>query len=255
MALGLAAATVLATAVGGLLSWVAVRRSLGVIFTGIVTLAFSLPSPTAGQRELTGGETGWSPPPARAPSCRSEWPPTTCSWAVRWSSQVFRALERSHARWAFRAPASARARCRADRGRRGPIPRLRRPDRLRHAGDHRSRPPTATGSSAPRPRVRTRRRPRPGDARLGGLGPSSDPCWGQRVRGGGRAAGRRRPAANRALRPADHRALPGFPGRARSWPWRHFLRVLVQQARSSAGGRRVRAALARRRPNHPNEEG
>jgi hypothetical protein len=34
-----------------------------------------------------------------------------------------------------------------------------------------------------------------------------------------------------------------------------FLRVLVRQARSSAGGRRVQAALARRRPDHPDEEG
>jgi branched-chain amino acid transport system permease protein len=42
LAAGLALATALATTVGGLLSWVAVRRSLGVIFTGIVTLAFSL---------------------------------------------------------------------------------------------------------------------------------------------------------------------------------------------------------------------
>jgi len=60
MALGLVAATMLATAVGGLLSWVAVRRSLGVIFTGIVTLAFSLSfaNLVLGQRELTGGETG-----------------------------------------------------------------------------------------------------------------------------------------------------------------------------------------------------
>jgi branched-chain amino acid transport system permease protein len=60
MAFGLALATALATALGGLLSWVAVRRSLGVIFTGIVTLAFSLSfaNLVLGQRELTGGETG-----------------------------------------------------------------------------------------------------------------------------------------------------------------------------------------------------
>jgi hypothetical protein len=31
--------------------------------------------------------------------------------------------------------------------------------------------------------------------------------------------------------------------------------VLVRQASSSAGGQRVRAAFARRRPDHPNEEG
>ena len=35
-------ATLVATVIGGLLSFVAVRRSLGVIFTGIVTLIFSM---------------------------------------------------------------------------------------------------------------------------------------------------------------------------------------------------------------------
>ena len=35
-------ATLAATLIGGLLSWIAVRRSLGVIFTGIITLIFSL---------------------------------------------------------------------------------------------------------------------------------------------------------------------------------------------------------------------
>jgi branched-chain amino acid transport system permease protein len=35
-------ATLLSSALGGLLSWIAVRRSLGVIFTGIITLIFSL---------------------------------------------------------------------------------------------------------------------------------------------------------------------------------------------------------------------
>jgi branched-chain amino acid transport system permease protein len=46
--------------VGGLLSWVAVRRSLGVIFTGIVTFAFSLAFENLllGRRDITGGETG-----------------------------------------------------------------------------------------------------------------------------------------------------------------------------------------------------
>ncbi|MBY5164462.1 branched-chain amino acid ABC transporter permease [Salsipaludibacter albus] len=52
--------TALSALLGGLFSWVSVRRSLGVIFTGIVTLTFSLGfhNLLLGQRELTGGETG-----------------------------------------------------------------------------------------------------------------------------------------------------------------------------------------------------
>ena len=73
MTVGLALATTLATALGGLLSWVAVRRSLGVIFTGIVTLAFSLSfaNLVLGQRERRAARPAWSSPPARAPSCGS----------------------------------------------------------------------------------------------------------------------------------------------------------------------------------------
>jgi branched-chain amino acid transport system permease protein len=56
----IAAAVAIAAIVGGLLSWIAVRRSLGVIFTGIVTLVFSLAFANflLGQRDLTGSETG-----------------------------------------------------------------------------------------------------------------------------------------------------------------------------------------------------
>ena len=39
---GIAVGTASAAIIGGLLSWIAVRRSLGIIFTGIVTLVFSL---------------------------------------------------------------------------------------------------------------------------------------------------------------------------------------------------------------------
>ena len=51
-------ATLLATAVGSLLSYVAVRRSLGVIFTGIITLIFSMSFDTLllGLSEWTGGD-------------------------------------------------------------------------------------------------------------------------------------------------------------------------------------------------------
>jgi branched-chain amino acid transport system permease protein len=57
---GIAVGTVSAAIIGGILSWIAVRRSLGVIFTGIVTLVFSLAFTNVllGQRDLTGSETG-----------------------------------------------------------------------------------------------------------------------------------------------------------------------------------------------------
>ena len=60
MAAGVVVGTASAALVGGLLSWIAVRRSLGIIFTGIVTLVFSLgfANLLLGQRDLTGSETG-----------------------------------------------------------------------------------------------------------------------------------------------------------------------------------------------------
>ncbi len=53
-------AALLSGVFGGLLSWVAVSRSLDTIFTGIVTLAFSLSYENfvLGSRDLTGGENG-----------------------------------------------------------------------------------------------------------------------------------------------------------------------------------------------------
>ena len=58
--LSILVATLAATLTGGLLSFVAVKRSLGVIFTGIVTLVFSLAFTNLlfGQRDLTGAEAG-----------------------------------------------------------------------------------------------------------------------------------------------------------------------------------------------------
>jgi branched-chain amino acid transport system permease protein len=60
IAASIIAATLLATVIGGLLSFVAVHRSLGVIFTGIVTLIFSLSfdALVLGLSNLTGGDTG-----------------------------------------------------------------------------------------------------------------------------------------------------------------------------------------------------
>jgi branched-chain amino acid transport system permease protein len=106
MAVALVLATVLAAALGGLLSWVAVRRSLGVIFTGIVTLAFSLSfvNLVLGQRELTGGETGLVVEAGGDTFLRDRvaafylFLGLTVVFLV-----VFRSLERSHVGWAFRA--------------------------------------------------------------------------------------------------------------------------------------------------------
>jgi branched-chain amino acid transport system permease protein len=103
---GLVLATGLAAAVGGLLSWVAVRRSLDVIFTGIVTLAFSLSfhNLLLGQRELTGGETGLIVSAGGATflgeriSAYYLFVGLIVIFLV-----LFRLLQRSHIGWAFRA--------------------------------------------------------------------------------------------------------------------------------------------------------
>jgi branched-chain amino acid transport system permease protein len=106
IAVGLVLATALATALGGLLSWVAVRRSLGVIFTGIVTLAFSLSFANLllGQRELTGGETGLVVTDADGGFLQDR----VAAYYLFLGMLVvflglFRALQRSHIGWAFRA--------------------------------------------------------------------------------------------------------------------------------------------------------
>ncbi len=54
-------ATLASSVFGGLLSWIAVRRSLGVIFTGIITLIFSLVfgNLLLGAAGVTGGDGGF----------------------------------------------------------------------------------------------------------------------------------------------------------------------------------------------------
>jgi branched-chain amino acid transport system permease protein len=106
VAVGLVLATALATALGGLLSWVAVRRSLGVIFTGIVTLAFSLSFANLllGQRELTGGETGMVVTAADDSFLQDRIAAYYLFLGMLLVSLgLFRALQRSHIGWAFRA--------------------------------------------------------------------------------------------------------------------------------------------------------
>jgi branched-chain amino acid transport system permease protein len=94
-----------AAIVGGLLSWIAVRRSLGVIFTGIVTLVFALAFANVllGQRELTGSETGLvvtGAPPSLADDRVGAY--YLFAGVVVGFLLVFRALQLSHVGWAFR---------------------------------------------------------------------------------------------------------------------------------------------------------
>jgi branched-chain amino acid transport system permease protein len=101
IALGAAGAAI----IGGLLSWIAVRRSLGVIFTGVVTLVFSLAFANflLGERDLTGSETGLILPAAPA-SLGDDRTGAYYLFAglVVGLLIVFRALQFSHFGWAFR---------------------------------------------------------------------------------------------------------------------------------------------------------
>ena len=106
MAAGVAVGTASAAIIGGLLSWIAVRRSLGVIFTGVVTLVFSLAFANLllGQRDLTGAETGLIVTGAPADLADDRvgayylFAGVLVAFLV-----VFRALQLSHVGWAFRA--------------------------------------------------------------------------------------------------------------------------------------------------------
>src|SRR5918996_5282619 len=102
----IAVGTASAAIIGGLLSWIAGRRSLGVIFTGIVTLVFSLAFANLllGERDLTGAETGL---------VLTATPPSITDQRVGGYYLfvgvlvgcliVFRVLQLSHVGWAFRA--------------------------------------------------------------------------------------------------------------------------------------------------------
>jgi branched-chain amino acid transport system permease protein len=99
-------ATLAATLIGGLLSFVAVRRSLGVIFTGIVTLIFSLSfdALVLGLSDLTGGDTGRLIDAGADTLLREQIPPyyVMLSLVVVFLT-VHGLLRRSHVGWAFRA--------------------------------------------------------------------------------------------------------------------------------------------------------
>lgn len=99
-------ATVLAGLTGGLLSWVAVRRSLGVIFTGIITLIFSLSFENLllGLGNLTGGESGFLIESGKDSFIRRQIPPFFVMLALLLAFLVVHGLlRRSHVGWAFRA--------------------------------------------------------------------------------------------------------------------------------------------------------
>jgi branched-chain amino acid transport system permease protein len=106
MVVGVIVGTASAAIVGGLLSWIAVRRSLGIIFTGIVTLVFSLAFANLllGQRDLTGSETGLvvEGVPDKLGDDQVGGYYLFAGLLVAFLL-VFRALQLSHAGWAFRA--------------------------------------------------------------------------------------------------------------------------------------------------------
>ena len=99
-------ATLAATLIGGLLSYVAVRRSLGVIFTGIVTLIFSMSfdAMLLGLSNLTGGDTGRLIASGTGTFLRELVPPYYLMLALMvLFLLVHGLLRRSHIGWAFRA--------------------------------------------------------------------------------------------------------------------------------------------------------
>jgi branched-chain amino acid transport system permease protein len=106
LGVSIATGTAMATAVGGLLSWIAVKRALGTIFIGIVTLAFSLSfdSLLLGRSDLFGGDAGLRVDAGRNTILRDRLPPYYIFLAlVLVYLVVFRLLQRSRTGWAFRA--------------------------------------------------------------------------------------------------------------------------------------------------------
>jgi branched-chain amino acid transport system permease protein len=106
LAVGVAIGTLTAAIVGGLLAWIAVRRSLNVIFTGIVTLVFSLAFTNfiIGQRDLTGADTGYVLKVAATDLADDRLGGYYLFVGLLVGLLlVFRALQHSHLGWAFRA--------------------------------------------------------------------------------------------------------------------------------------------------------
>ena len=99
-------ATLAASLVGGLLSWIAVRRSLGVIFTGIITLIFALAFENLllGLGGVTGGESGFAISAGADTFLRRQIPPYYVMLGLVLVFLLAHGLlRRSHIGWAFRA--------------------------------------------------------------------------------------------------------------------------------------------------------
>jgi branched-chain amino acid transport system permease protein len=99
-------ATLFAAITGGILSWIAVRRSLGIIFTGIVTLIFALSFENLllGLGDITGGESGFFLETGSETFLRERIPPYYLFLGlVVLYLLVHGLLRRSHIGWAFRA--------------------------------------------------------------------------------------------------------------------------------------------------------
>jgi branched-chain amino acid transport system permease protein len=106
VAVSILIATLLASLIGGVLSWVAVRRSLGVIFTGIITLIFALAYENLllGLGGLTGGESGFSISSGADSFLRRQIPPYYVMLGLVLVFLLAHGLlRRSHVGWAFRA--------------------------------------------------------------------------------------------------------------------------------------------------------
>jgi branched-chain amino acid transport system permease protein len=91
---------------GGLLSYVAVRRSLGVIFTGIITLIFALSFDALllGLSDITGGDSGRSIEAGTGSFLREEIPHYYLMLGLVIVFLIVHGLmRRSHVGWAFRA--------------------------------------------------------------------------------------------------------------------------------------------------------
>jgi len=104
LAMVLASAT--SAVVGAAFSWVVVRRSLDVIFTGILTLTFSLgfSNLILGQRNWTGGETGLVVDAGSGSFIGDRIPPYYVMLGLLVAFLVvYRLLQQSHIGWAFRA--------------------------------------------------------------------------------------------------------------------------------------------------------
>jgi len=104
--LSLLLATLASSVFGGLLSWIAVRRSLGVIFTGIITLIFSLVfgNLLLGAAGVTGGDGGFHIQTGADTFLRQTIPPYYLMLALVLIFLLTHGLlRRSHIGWAFRA--------------------------------------------------------------------------------------------------------------------------------------------------------